>query len=71
MDEAHTLAECVADALTRAERRGATDVFSEEVRDAMRLADLFSDVCPQEDCLPIDAMAGFPIQTATRLSGRD
>ena len=33
------------------------------VKEAMRLADLFEDIKPSEYILPLDAMAGFPVQT--------
>lgn len=32
------------------------------VMEAMRLADLYEDIKPSEYILPLDAMAGFPVQ---------
>lgn len=36
-------------------------IFSPAVLEAMRLADAFAQVTPQEYVLPLDALAGFPM----------
>ena len=36
-------------------------LFSPEVEEAMRLADMYAAIKPQEYILPLDAMAGFPV----------
>jgi hypothetical protein len=41
-------------------------VFTPEVVEAMRLADLYESVKPEEYILPIDALAGFPAHKTSR-----
>ncbi|WP_244472240.1 hypothetical protein [Methylobacterium sp. Leaf108] len=71
MTQASNIAESVAEALDRAEKQPGSTAFSPAVLDAIRLADIFSDVNPQEDFLPIDALAGFPVSRLSQQSARD
>lgn len=52
------LAEAVKTKMNAEKNKG---LFDENVLDAMKLADQFKDVTPEEYILPLDAMAGFKV----------
>jgi hypothetical protein len=37
----------------------SVDQFSDEMKDALRMSDMFESVTPQDYLVPIDEMAGF------------
>ncbi len=59
--ENSTLSEKVQARIIGSEYEQKNILFGPAVIDAMRLADLFESVKPQEYILPLDAMVGFPV----------
>lgn len=58
-------------ALVEAVRKKVRDeknkrLFDDNVLDAMKMADQFAEVKPEEYILPLDAMAGFKVATRPR-----
>jgi hypothetical protein len=59
MENSGELFEKVKACMARLAEGRSAEMFSPAVLDALRLADLFEDVRPQEYVLPLNAMAGF------------
>jgi hypothetical protein len=59
------LSERVRELITNSETVQKNIFFDSAVIEAMRLADLFESIKPQEYILPLDAMAGFPVISRT------
>jgi hypothetical protein len=55
------LTEKVRDRITAIDSNHHNSIFEPAVIDAMRLADMFASVEPQEYILPLDEMFGFPV----------
>lgn len=60
-----SLVENVNDRITAIEREQKEALFNPAVLEAMKLADLYEAVKPQDYILPLDAMVGFPIAAKT------
>lgn len=50
------------------ENESNSEMFSDEVREAMAMADKFSTIEPEPYILPLDALAGFPTASIIKMN---
>ncbi|MCA3002797.1 MAG: hypothetical protein ACK5RJ_13940 [Burkholderiales bacterium] len=63
-----TLAEMVEKCLESAEAEVSKKLLADAaIREASRLADMYEHIKPSDYILPLDAMAGFPVESLNKV----